>query len=98
MLALSCLLWEATPPLVPIRFLCSRWETESEEPIWPHVEGRAKVGVGTDSSPCSCPVTFLSPRWPMILSWGGESPEKRDQEVPEVKDRWPPTGSSKSSG
>jgi hypothetical protein len=62
------------------------------------VEGRAKVGVGTAFSPCSYPDTFLCPRWPVILSWAGKSriPEERDEEVPEVKERWPHSGRHKS--
>lgn len=46
------------------------------------MEGRAKVRVGAASYPYPCPATFLTPRWPVTLSWAGESrlSEKRDKE------------------
>lgn len=64
------------------------------------MEGRAKVGVGLSSPLCSCPTIFPCPKWPVILSRAGENggPEKRDQELPEVKKRWPHSGSHKSTG
>ena len=65
-----------TPDAIHGKLLCSRWETESEEPVWVHVEGGAKVRVAAASAPCPCLATFLT------LSWAGESrsPEKMDKE------------------